>query len=159
MGELGFDVPVLVAQLINVAVLAVLLYYFAYKPMIRALDRRSNRIKEDMEQRGKIGELRASAEEEVKKQIEDGREKGRGIAEQAVQSSQEIREKANQEALALLNEQRALIQQEREQAMNELRNDFADLTVMAAEKVIERSLDMEAHRELIDKVLKEADHK
>ena len=118
MGELGFDVPVLVAQLINVAVLAVLLYYFAYKPMIRALDRRSNRIKEDMEQRGKIGELRASAEEEVKKQIEDGREKGRGIAEQAVQSSQEIREKANQEALALLNEQRALIQQEREQAMN-----------------------------------------
>ena len=40
-----------------------------------------------------------------------------------------------------------------------MRNDFADLTVMAAEKVIERSLDMEAHRELIDKVLKEADHK
>jgi F-type H+-transporting ATPase subunit b len=37
-----------------------------------------------------------------------------------------------------------------------VRREFADLTVLAAGKVIESSLDKEKHRELIDKVLEES---
>jgi F-type H+-transporting ATPase subunit b len=50
---------------------------------------------------------------------------------------------------------RSDIQRERDEAIGELRREFADLTIMAAEKVIDRSLDKKAHRELIDEVLKE----
>ncbi len=42
------------------------------------------------------------------------------------------------------------------QAIGELRREFADLTIRAAEKVIARSLDTEAHRELVQKVLEES---
>jgi len=45
------------------------------------------------------------------------------------------------------------IQRERDDAIDELRKEFADLTILAAGKVIDRSLDKEAHRQLIDKVL------
>jgi len=46
---------------------------------------------------------------------------------------------------------------ERDEAIGELRNEIADLTIAAAEKVIEQSLDKEAHRKLIDKVLEESE--
>ena len=49
------------------------------------------------------------------------------------------------------------IQQERDEAIVELRKEFADLAIAAAEKVIEQELDKETHRKLIDKVLDEAD--
>ena len=48
------------------------------------------------------------------------------------------------------------IQMERDEAINGVRREFADLTVLAAGKVIEESLDKEKHRELIDKVLEES---
>jgi len=37
-----------------------------------------------------------------------------------------------------------------------VRGEFADLTIRAAEKVSDRALDKEAHRQLIDKTLKES---
>ncbi|MBA7683868.1 hypothetical protein ES703_92254 [subsurface metagenome] len=48
------------------------------------------------------------------------------------------------------------IRRERDGAIDELRKEFADLTIMAAEKVIEKSLDKPTHRQLIDKVLEQS---
>jgi F-type H+-transporting ATPase subunit b len=63
---------------------------------------------------------------------------------------------ARREAEALIGRARAEIQRERDDAIGEVRREFADLTVLAAGKVIERSLDKEQHRELIEKVLEES---
>ena len=56
----------------------------------------------------------------------------------------------------LIARARTTIQRERDDAVDELRREFADLTILAAEKVIDRSLDKEAHRQVIDKVLEES---
>ena len=69
---------------------------------------------------------------------------------------QKAQEDAKQESEALITRARAEIQRERDDAINGVRREFADLTVQAAGKVIERSLDKEEHRELIDKVLEES---
>jgi F-type H+-transporting ATPase subunit b len=78
----------------------------------------------------------------------------------AARTADEVRQqgeqKAQAEAESLLNRARTEIQRERDDAIGEIRREFADLTIMAAEKVIERSLDKKAHRELIDKVLEQA---
>ena len=68
--DLGINLPVLIAQIVNVVVLLGLLYLVAYKPVMRMLDERSHRIKESMEQTDAIKEQAAHAEEEVKKQLE-----------------------------------------------------------------------------------------
>jgi len=44
---------------------------------------------------------------------------------------------------------------EREEMVAQLRREFAELAIRAAEKVINRSLDRQAHRELIEEVLEE----
>jgi F-type H+-transporting ATPase subunit b len=160
LASLGISLPTLVAQIVNFIVLFGLLYLVAYKPIMRMLDERSRKIKESMEQTEFIKEQAAHAEEEVKKQLEAASKEGQEVIARAVRTGEETRQKAQlqakQEAEALIGRARTEIQRERDEAIDELRKEFADLTILAAEKVIDRSLDKKAHRQLIDKVLDES---
>ena len=160
LADLGINLPTLVAQIVNVVILLGLLYLVAYKPVIRMLDERSRRVKESMEQTAAIKEQAARAEEEVKKQLEAASREGQERIVQAVQIGEDVKQKAQQEARqeaeTLIARARTEIQRERDEAIDELRKEVADLTILAAGKVIERSLDKKAHRELIDKVLEES---
>lgn len=160
MEGLGINLPTLLAQIVNFVILLGLLYLVAYKPIIRMFDERSRKIKESMEQTELIKEQAAHAEEEVKKRLEDAGRGGQELITKAERTGEEVRQslrqQAEQEAQSLLNRARTDIQQERDEAVGELRKEFADLTILAAGKVIDRSLDKKAHRQLIDKVLEEA---
>ncbi len=160
MEGLGISLPTLVAQIVNFVVLFVLLYLVAYKPIMRMLDERSRKIKESVEQTESIKEQAARAEEEFQKRIEAASKEGQEVITRAARTGEEIRQKAQQEARpeaeALITKARLEIQRERDEAVDELRKEVADLTILAAGKVIERSLDKEAHRQLIDKVLEES---
>lgn len=160
LADLGINLPVLVAQIVNVAILFGLLYLVAYKPIMRMLDERSRRIKESMKQADDIKEQAAHAEEEVKKQLEAASSEGQARIVHAVKIGEEVKQKAQQEARqeaeTLIARARTEIQRERDEAIDELRKEVADLTILAAGKVIDRSLDKKAHRQLIDKVLEES---
>ncbi len=160
MEGLGISLPTLLAQIINFTILLGLLYLVAYKPIMRMFDERSRKIKESMEQAEFIKEQAAQAEEEVKKQLEAAGRQGQEVIARAVRTGEEVRQEAQQEARrdaeSLITRARMEIQRERDDAIDELRKEFADLTILAASKVIDRSLDKEAHRRLIDKVLKES---
>jgi F-type H+-transporting ATPase subunit b len=160
MEELGINWTMLIAQIINFFLLFGLLYLVAYKPIMRIFDERSNRIKESMEQTESIKEQAANAEEEFKKRLEAASREGQELISRATRTGEEAKQKvqqeARQEAEAIIDKARLGIQRERGEVIDELRKEFTDLTIEAAGKVIERSLDKEAHRELIDKVLEES---
>jgi len=160
LANLGINLPTLVAQIINFAILFGLLYLVAYKPIMRMFDERSRKIKESMEQTEFIKEQAAHAEEEVKKQLEAAGREGQEVIGRAVRTGEEVKreaqQEARQEAESVITRARMEIQRERDDAIDELRKEFADLTILAAGKVIDRSLDKEAHRQLIDKVLEES---
>ncbi len=160
LAGLGISLPTLLAQIVNFAILFGLLYLVAYKPSMRMLDERSRKIKESMEQTEYIKEQAAHAEEEVKKQLEAAGKEGQEVIARAVRTGEEVgreaQQAARQEAESLIARARMEIQRERDDAIGELRKEFADLTILAAGKVIDRSLDKEAHRQLIDKVLEES---
>ena len=160
MEGLGISLPTLVAQIINFLILLGLLYLVAYKPIMRMFDERSRKIRESMEQTEVIKEQAEHAEEEVKKQLEATGKEGQELITRAMRTGEETRQRiqqdARQEGTALIEKARLEIQRERDEAIEELRKEFTDLTIEAAEKVIEQSLDKEAHRRLIDKVLDES---
>ena len=160
LASLGISVPTLLAQVVNFAALFGLLYLFAYKPILKMLDERSGKIKESMERTEYIKEQAAHAEEETKRQIEAASREGQEVIARAVRTGEEVRQQAQQEARqeaeSLIGKARAEIQRERDDAIDELRKEVADLTILVAEKVIDRSLDKEAHRQLIDKTLEES---
>ena len=160
MEGLGISLPTLLAQIINFAILLGLMYLVAYRPIMRMFDERSRKIKESMEQTEFIKEQAAHAEEEAEKRIDADSKEGQEVVSRAARTGEEVRQQAQQEAKqdaeSLIARARNEIQRERDEAIDELRKEFADLTIMAAEKVIDRSLDKEAHRQLIDKMLKES---
>ncbi len=160
MEGLGINLPTLLAQIVNFAILLGLLYLVAYKPIMRILDERSRKIKESMEQTEAIKEQAAHAEEEVGKRLDAAAKEGQEIISRAMRTGEEARRRAQQEARqeaeSIITRARVEIQRERDEAVDELRKEFADLAILAAGKVIDRALDKKAHRQLIDKTLEES---
>ena len=160
MEGLGINFSTLLAQIINFLILFGLLFLVAYKPLMKMFDERSKKIKESMEQTEQIKEQAEHAEEEVKKQLGVAAKVGQEVVARAVRTGEEVRQgaqqQARQEAEALIARARVEIQRERDEAIDELRREFADLTILAAGKVIDRSLDKKVHRQLIDKVMEES---
>jgi len=156
---LGISLPYLVAFMVNFLLLLGLLTLVLYKPMTKTLDERAAKIKESLEKAEQIRQESVRAEESVKAQIEAGRKEGQAILAQAAQNAERVKEEAKaearKEAEAIVVKAQAQIQSDREESFNKLRREFADLAVLAAEKVIEQSLDKKAHEKLIEKVLEE----
>jgi F-type H+-transporting ATPase subunit b len=157
---LGINLPSLLAQLINFTVLLILLSIFAYRPVLRLLDQRRQRIQEGLEASEQAKQRAAQAEQDVQAQLERARQEGQAVISQAQQIAariqEEARQQARQDAEALLARARGEIELERDGAIAELRREFAGLTIEAAEKVIGQALDRQAHRRLIDEVLAES---
>lgn len=160
MEGLGINLPSLLAQIVNFLILLGLLYLVAYKPVMRMLDERSRRIKESMDKTEEVKKQADQAEQEMTKRIAAASDEGQKLVEQAVRAGGEARRQAQleakKEADGIIARARAEIKRERDEAVGELRREFADLAVLAAGKVIDRSLDTESHRQLIEKVLKES---
>lgn len=161
MEQLGFHWPSLVVYVVNFLILMGILYAVGYKPILRILDQRTSRIRQSLEQAERIQKESAERQVEMERQIQEARREGQGLIEQARQMAdrfrEEERERARQEAEAFLTRARADIQRERDNAIEEVREQFADLAITAAERVIRRSLDRDAHREIINQVLAESE--
>lgn len=160
VAKLGINFPSLIAQIINFVILLALLYLFAYKPILKMLDKRSEKIKESMDQAERIKQQTAQTEEQVKAQLDAARKEGQALIAQASKLGEKLKEEARkearQEAETVITRARAEIQRENEEAADALRREFADLAIKAAEKVISQTLDRESHRRLIDEVLSQA---
>ena len=160
MEGLGVNLPSLLSQLVSFVLLMAILYLVAYKPILKMLDERSDRIRESIEQTEQIRRQAETAEEEFKKQIAAASKQGQEVIDRAARTAEEIRQKARQEAKdeveVLLARAQTEIHRYRDEVVDELRKEFAGITILAAGKVIDQSLDKEGHLRLIDRVLKES---
>jgi len=160
IGALGINLPSLIAQLINFTILLILVGWASKRFLFPLLDERRKRIQEGLDASEEAKQRLAQAETEAGAEVAKGRQEGQALIGQAQQMSARIQEEARQAAHAdaetLLERARSEIQLERDAAIADLRREFADLTIIAAERVIRRSLDRQAHRELIEEVLAEA---
>jgi len=160
MADLGFHLPSLIVYLVNFVILLGILYVVGYKPILRMLDQRSEGIRESVEAVERVRQEAAAQQAELEKRMDEGRQEGQAVLAQAREMAnryrEDEREKARQEAEAFVGRARDDIQRERDEAIDQVRRHFAELAILAAEQVIERSLDESAHRDIIEKVLEES---
>ncbi len=160
MAELGFHWPSLIVYVVNFTILLVILYLAGYKPILRMLDQRSERIRGSLEEADRIKGESEERQQEMQGELDKARQEGQALIAQARELAdryrEEERQRAREETDAFLSKARDDIQRETGNAMEELRQQFAGLAISAAERVIERSLDQKAHKEIIDKVLEES---
>jgi F-type H+-transporting ATPase subunit b len=146
-------------HLVNFVVLIALLTYFLYRPITAMLEERTRRIEESLAaaERAQADVARADREREellasTRREIGEMMAQAQSTAER-IQS--DARSSAQQEAQRIIEAARQEAEAERAQAMAELRREVASLAVMAAERVISRSLDDQAHRQLVEDFLNE----
>lgn len=161
MEALGVSVPGLLAQFINFILLLLILRAIAYKPILRMLDQRSERIRESMERAEAVKLQAARTEEEFARRLADARREGQEIITQAEKIADRLRQeemdKTRQEVDQLRAKALEDIDRERERAVTELRKQVADLALFAAGRVVGRSLDQTSHYRLVDEALAEAE--
>ena len=160
MAGLGLDLPTFIGQLVSFGLLLGLLIFFGYKPIRKMLDERSNRIKKSMEQAEETKKEYERAQVEAQKQIVQAREQGEILVTQARQIGDRLKEEtrgeARQEAQAIVDRTRVELERERDKIVDDLRREFVDTSILAAEKVINETLDKERHRKLIEEALEES---
>ena len=158
---LGIHFPSLLIYLVNFLLVLVLLRLFAYKPILRLMDQRADRIRESLEASERAREEAASSQEAIESQLVEARRESQRLVEQARESAERYRaeemERARNEAENFVERARADIQRERDVVIEEVRASFGDLAMTAAERVVRRSLDRQAHEDLIAQVLEEGE--
>ncbi len=161
IAALGFNLPGLIAQLINFGILLVVLRMFLYKPVLNVLEERKRRIEEGLNRAEQAAVQASASQDEARRVIDEARAQGRDMVAAAQESAARLRaeleERARADAAQLVERARQEVQQERDQAIQQLRREFTDLTIAAAERVIGQSLDRNAHQRLIDEVLVNSD--
>ena len=158
--QLGISWNGLISQFISFGLLLIVLLVLAYKPITKMLDERSNKIKESMDQAELIKQQVAKTEQMVQEQLAQARKQGQDLVAQAAQIGERLREEARQQARldaeAIVARARVEIKTEREEAIAKLRDEFVEIAMEAAEKVINKALDRELHRQLIQETLEES---
>ena len=159
MEAIGINVPGLITQILSFGALFLVLWLLLYKPIVRMLDERSDRIKESLEASERAQAEAASSREETERQLDEARAEGQQLIAQAREVADRFREeelaKARQDIAAERERAEANIQRERDAAIEDLRREFSGLAIVAAERVIRRSLDESDHNEMIQQVLEE----
>ena len=157
IAALGFNIPGLIAQLVNFLILLVVLRLVLYKPILRILDERRRRIADGLSQAERAAEQASASEEQSQRILQEARVEGQQAVQRAQEAAlrlrQELEERARVEADQIITRAREELRLERDQAIQALRAEFADLAVTAAERIIDQSLDRAAHQRLIDEVL------
>ena len=160
MTQLGVNLPTLLVYVVNFSILLGVLYFFAYKPLLRAMDQRTTRISESLAAADRARDEAASSRSAIEDQLNESRREGQRLLDQAREAAERYREeemvRARQEAESFVERARTDIQRERDAALDEVRVSFGDLAITAAERVIRRSVDRQAHQELIAQVLEES---
>jgi F-type H+-transporting ATPase subunit b len=139
------------------AVLLFLLSRFAYPKILAAVESREKALEDAIAAAKKDREEAAALLAEHRKAIESARDEAQKIIAEARASGEKVRvdviEQAHKEQQAILERARAEIIAERDRAMAELRKQTVDLAVRAASKVIERNLDVESNRDIVESFL------
>lgn len=157
---LGLNLPQLIAQVVNFFVLLFILRLVAYKPILQMLDERKQKIAEGLNAAEIARAEAASAQANIQAQLDTARKEGQEIVANAqgiaTRIQADAREQSAKDRDVALERARVEIQQERDRAIADLRGEFADITVKAAEKVINQTLDRQSHQRVIDETLAES---
>ena len=139
---------------ISFVILLILLWKVAYKPITRALKKREETIRNTLDEAKKNRESAEALVEKYEAQIAQARDEAQKILAEGKSLGENVRkeiiQKAHEEANQIVKRAQEEIEFQKEKALMELKEKIADLTIMAASKVLAKSLDKKDHERLLE---------
>lgn len=154
MEALGINLGYLIVQVLNFAIMFIVLRKWAFIPIMDMLERRRATIAEGLENARIAAEARENAEQEAEKILAEARTEAgqivREATERAEEQGREVIGAAEAEAAKKRDEALAEAERERERMLGELRGQVAALAMAATQKLIGESLDQQRQHALIN---------
>jgi len=146
----GFAIWVIITLVIFLFVMS----KYVVPLILKSLDEREENIKNSLESAEKAIAKAERISEDNKKALKEAELKAQKIRKEAIEEAEMLRsekiEKAKKDASKLLEDARKTIEQEKKQALTELREEVADLAVRSASMIIEAELDQEKNKKLVN---------
>lgn len=154
------DVGLMFWMLLAILVVFGLMAKFGFPVIINMVNERKNYIDESLQKAHEANERLASIEQEGERLLNEARARQAEILSQAKATSdsivREAREKAQEESAKMLQDAKAQIAAEKENALRDIRETVADLSVVIAEKVVRQKLaNTTEQQKLIEQMLDE----
>lgn len=151
------DVKLLIAQMINFAIVFSVLYFFALKPLLKTMKERTRKIEESLENADKIDEKLQKTEEAYTAKLNIAKKDAALIMENAQKQAEERREtmikKAKEEIGQIINEEKAKMQKEKAITLKEIKSEVVDLVFASMEKILDKKIDSEEEKKMIKKMI------
>lgn len=159
MEALGIEGKLLLGQIVNFVILFLILGKFLYKPLMKMLDDRRNKIAESIENNKKIEESLAKTEERVAEIIKVAEEKSAKIIEEGAKAAtlqkEEIMALAKSQSEQEIAKAKIAIAQDKDAAKKELEKEIIGLVGLASEIILKEKVSPEMQKTALARASKE----
>ena len=154
MEKLGLNLGFLIVQILNFAIIMVVLSAWVYKPLMKALHSRREKIDKGLEDARIAADARANAEKDANALMVETQAKAaqmiREATEKAEAANRDVRQVAEVDMANARKAGLVEIETEKERALNELRVHVSALAIAAAQRIIGEALDEKRQHALVD---------
>ena len=154
----GIEWKLLIAQLINFFVLFFLLKRYAYKPILKMLEDRKDKIEKGLKDAEASQKKLVEIETKEKAVLTEARKQAQEIIakaeEVAVKNKEEIIVAAKAQSEKILSDSAKKIETEKALMFQEVKKQVAELVIAATGKIIDEKIDAGKDKELIEKAIK-----
>jgi len=153
------DWKLMLAQLVNFAIVVFVLWYFVFKPLSEKMSERTKTIEKSLADAKKAAENLRKADDEKREIIRSARQESQNIIEESKKIAEEERQKsitsAKEEVKKIVQDGKSQLISEKIKMVTEAKSDLADLVLLVTAKVLGKTMDKKIDRQLIDGTLSE----
>jgi F-type H+-transporting ATPase subunit b len=140
--------------IISFILLVLLLWKVAYPQILKGMKKREETIKQQLEEAQKTKKEAENLLEDYRRQLAEARSEAQKIINEGKSLGENMRkeivQKAQEESNQIVKRAQEEIELQKQKAILELQEKIADLSIMAASKIINKSLNTEDNRRLVE---------
>lgn len=153
------DGKLLIAQMVNFAIVFLVLYFFVFKPLFKVTGDRSLTIEKSLKEAKEIEARLEKTKAEQKEMIKQAKMDAAVVLEEANRQAEERKlelvAKAKEEIGDLINREKAKIQADKSEALREIKAEVAEMIKLSWEKILQEKMDKTTDEKILSKVIKQ----
>ena len=152
------DLNLFIAQLVNFAIVFSVLYFFAFKPLVKVMSERTDKIDKSLKDADEIEKRLSLTEIEQTEIINAAKKQANLIVEEADKRGEERRtvllNKAKEEMGEIMNAGRAKMDIDKAETLKEIKAEVAELVVLTVSKLLDEKMDSDKDQKIIKDLVK-----
>jgi F-type H+-transporting ATPase subunit b len=151
------DIKLLIAQVVNFTIVLLVLYKFAYRPILKMLNDRTQKIEKGLKDAEDANKKITELENRDKAMLAEAKKETQKIMASAEamakKNQEEIIAEAKNQAEKIMAEAKKKIEEEKTKMVSEVKAEVAGLVVAATEKVLNEKIDSTKDKKIIENAL------